>query len=115
MCHVLIIEDEVLIALDIQGMLEESGASSFAFASTESEAVEEALRRRPEFISSDVCLEEGFGSNAVATIHRELGYIPTMYVTATPENCHGCPSDHVLGKPLQEAKIVALFQKLAPI
>lgn len=115
MCHVLIIEDEVLIAFDIQGMLSESGASSFAFASTEAEAVDEARRHRPEFISSDVCLQEGYGSNAVATIHRELGYIPTVYVTATPDSCHGCPPEHVLGKPLREAQIVALFKELAPI
>lgn len=83
MCHVLIIEDEILVALNIQGIFAESGASSFAFASTEHQAVEEARIRRPEFISSDVCLEESLGSSAVATIHRELGYIPTMYVTAT--------------------------------
>ena len=115
MCHVLIIEDEALVALDIQDMLAGSGARSFAFASTEAEAVAEARKRRPEFISSDVCLREGYGSNAVATIHRELGYIPTMYVTATPEDCDGCPPEHVLGKPLQEERIVALFKELAPI
>ena len=35
MCHVLIIEDEMLVAMHLQSVLGEEGAMSFAFASTE--------------------------------------------------------------------------------
>jgi CheY-like chemotaxis protein len=34
MCHVLIIEDEALVAMDLQVCLEGLGATSFAFAET---------------------------------------------------------------------------------
>ena len=115
MCHVLIIEDEIIVALELEALLQEGGGTSFSIACTEAEAIEEARRIRPAFISSDVCLDEGKGPTAVAAIHREHGHIPTMYVTASPDDCDGCPPEHVLVKPLQEAKIVALFRRLAPV
>ena len=34
LCHVLIIEDEAMIALDLEWLLEGEGASSFAFAAS---------------------------------------------------------------------------------
>ena len=34
MCHVLIIEDELLIALDLEGLFAQHGATSFAIATT---------------------------------------------------------------------------------
>jgi CheY-like chemotaxis protein len=68
MCHVLIIENEPFIAIAIQEMLEEEGATSFAFAVTQAEAVESALARRPELITPDVKLIEGTGPCAVAQI-----------------------------------------------
>ena len=58
MCHVLIIEDEALIALDIQDMLSTAGATTFSFAETEREAVDAARERRPDVIMSDVRLRE---------------------------------------------------------
>ena len=114
-CHVLIIEDEILVALDLQAILKNHGASSFAFAANENDAVKEARLHPPAFISSDVHLEQGTGHNAVCRIHEELGFIPTMYVTGTPGDCEGCPPEHVLTKPLVESRIVALFRELAPV
>ncbi len=42
MCHVLIIEDEALIALDLQEMLSSAGATTFSFAETQGDAIEAA-------------------------------------------------------------------------
>lgn len=113
MCHVLIIEDEFLIALDIQQILESQGASSFAFAGTEVEAVAEARQRRPAFISSDVVLRLGTGPKAVQTIQRELGRVPVIFITGSPELCH--PREAVapvFDKPMNEQAIGAAFKAL---
>jgi CheY-like chemotaxis protein len=61
MCHVLIIEDEPLVAMDLENVLIEAGATSFAFASTEAEAVEQACARLPRVMTSDVRLTSGTG------------------------------------------------------
>ncbi len=66
MCHVLIIEDEAVVALHLEALLREHGATTFAFAGTEAEAVEAARDRRPALLTSDVNLREGTGPRAVA-------------------------------------------------
>lgn len=102
MCHVLIIEDEILIALDLRALLEDQGTKTFAFAGTQAEAVEAAREQKPDFITADVALLEGTGPKAVETILQEIGPVPVVFITGTPEACHPCPPPaRVLDKPLQ--------------
>ncbi|MHB8284271.1 MAG: response regulator [Caulobacteraceae bacterium] len=116
MCHVLIIEDEALIAMHIEDMLADLGATSFAFAETEAEALREARLRKPALITSDVRLRHGTGPRAVEVILRELGPLPVIFITATPEDCTQCePPARVLAKPLNEASIGVAFRELAPV
>ena len=109
MCHVLIIEDDPLAALDIRATVAVAGATSFSFADTEREALESAREHRPEVIISDVLLAAGFGPQAVSTIHAELGAIPAIFVTGTPDQCHGCPPDRILEKPFSPGELTQLF------
>jgi CheY-like chemotaxis protein len=116
MCHVLIIEDEVLVALDLQDCLAAVGATSFAFAETEGEAVDEARRRRPTLITSDVQLRSGTGPRAVAAIHQQLGPLPTIFITATPDACVPCePPSVVLAKPIHEPTLIQTFHELTGV
>ena len=115
MCHVLIIEDEAIIAMDLQGLLAEQGATSFDFADGEQEALAAALARPPALITSDVRLRDGTGPNAVCMIERQLGPVRVIYITGNPEAC--CRADErtrVLGKPLHQPSIVQAFLELAP-
>jgi len=115
MCHVLIIEDEPLLALDLQDMLTTAGATSFAFAETEDEAVTEARVRRPDVITSDVLLREGTGPRAVQTILGEIGPVPVIYITASPEQCQPCaPDASILAKPINEGIVSEAFRIVAP-
>lgn len=66
-------------------------------------------------ITSDVNLRVGKGPAAVGRICEEHGGIPTIYITATPEDCEGCPEDMVLPKPLDEARVRRAFLAFAPI
>ncbi|MBN8808269.1 MAG: response regulator [Sphingomonas sp.] len=113
MCHVLIIEDEPLIAMNIQVMLEDEGATSFDFAVTEAEAVAAALAHTPQLITSDVRLLEGTGPAAVASIHDQLGSIPVIFISGTPQDCEPCnPPALVLAKPVQAHAVGAAFRSL---
>lgn len=110
MCHVLIIEDEPFIAMDLQQLLEGEGATSFAFAATEDEAIVSAMQHHPDVITSDVNLTKGTGPAAVQSIHAQLGNIPVIFITATPADCELCdPPGIVLGKPINARAVCAAF------
>jgi CheY-like chemotaxis protein len=53
MCHVLIIEDEWLIAEYIECLARDAGATSATTVDCEDDAVAAAIDRRPEIILSD--------------------------------------------------------------
>lgn len=112
-CHVLIIEDEAFLAMDLQDLLEREGATSFDFAVSEEEAVAAALAHPPMLITSDVKLISGTGPGAIAAIHRQLGQIPVIFITATPAECMPCePPGIVLTKPLNDRAISAAFHEM---
>ena len=114
MCHVLIIEDEALIALDLQAVLEAHGATSCAFAAAQAEAVAEARGHRPDIITSDYALLEGTGPQAVSLIRIEHGPIPVIFITAMPQLCTSFAAPmRVLAKPLHRPSIGAAFREMA--
>ena len=109
--HVLIIEDEALLAIDLQCFLEELGAETCALADTEAEAIRLALDRRPDLITADVNLREGTGPAAVRIIRESIGDIPVVYVTGHPECCGTLDANtHALEKPVLWLKLVEALQ-----
>jgi CheY-like chemotaxis protein len=82
---VLIIEDEPLIALDIQTLVEQLGHDVTTIARTHTEAVRSALKRRPGLILADIQLADGSsGLDAVNEI-LALRETPVIFITAFPE------------------------------
>jgi CheY-like chemotaxis protein len=83
--NVLIIEDEPIIAMDIEELVEGCGHRVVGVATTEAEAVEIAARTKPGLILADINLGlGGDGTQAVARIMR--GHqAPVIFVTAYPE------------------------------
>lgn len=98
--HVLIIEDEPLVALDLQSFLEELGADSVEIAETEEQALVLACETRPDLITADYGLREGTGPDAVRRIRDDLGDVPVVYVTAQPDRCRGDGDHAVIPKPV---------------
>jgi CheY-like chemotaxis protein len=114
MCHALVIEDEFLIADYVAELAGEAGATSIDFAETERDAVAAARERKPDIILSDVKLLVGTGPAAILRIQEEIGYIPVIFITATPEAC--CPrqaSAVVLVKPIRQDDFMREFSRLA--
>lgn len=82
---VLIIEDEPIIAMDIEELVRNCGHRVIGVAATESEAVEIATSNKPGLILADINLGAGGdGTSAVARILRRH-QAPVIFVTAYPE------------------------------
>ncbi|HYV04381.1 MAG TPA: response regulator [Blastocatellia bacterium] len=83
--RVLIIEDEPLIALDLENIVSELGHQVVATAQTHGEAVAKAHSHRPGLVLADINLGEGgSGIDAVSEILNSFD-IPVIFITAYPE------------------------------
>jgi len=83
--RVLIIEDEPLIALDLETIVTEIGHEVVGSATTRRDAVALAAKTRPELILADVQLADGSsGIDAVNDILKDIN-VPVIFITAYPE------------------------------
>jgi CheY-like chemotaxis protein len=82
---VLIIEDEPIIALDLENLVTELGHRVVAIAATKDDAVSKAKSERPGLVLADINLGEGgSGIDAVSEILASFD-IPVIFITAYPE------------------------------
>ncbi|SIQ93158.1 MULTISPECIES: response regulator [unclassified Bosea (in: a-proteobacteria)] len=82
---VLIIEDEPIIALDIETMVEELGHTVTGVARTQREAIALVAKKRPGLVLADIQLADGSsGLDAVNEILSSID-VPVIFITAYPE------------------------------
>ena len=108
--HALIIEDDALTAFLLQDLLESFGYTSFDFASGEDAAVRAARRKRPDLVTADVRLAQGTGVDAVDRITAARP-VPTVFVTASPEQIEARRDAIVVRKPVDEAHIRSAVER----
>jgi len=109
--HVLIIEDEPLIAMSIEDALRDCGCTSFAFAASVEQAVAAAKARCPDLITADVQLSPGCGIDAVAAICGGPA-IPVIFITGTAGEVHlRRPGSIIVHKPFDDAIIKAALRR----
>lgn len=83
--RIMIIEDEPLIAMDIEQMVEGLGHSVVGVARTRKEAVDLFEKTSPKMVLADIQLADGSsGIDAVNDILRTSA-IPVIFITAFPE------------------------------
>ncbi|PTS91502.1 MULTISPECIES: anti-anti sigma factor/receiver protein PhyR [unclassified Caulobacter] len=83
--EVLIIEDEPVIAADIEALVRELGHEVTEIAATRGEAIEAVARRTPGLVLADIQLADGSsGIDAVKDILARLD-VPVIFITAFPE------------------------------
>ena len=83
---VLVIEDEAIIAMDIQGIVAGMGHRVTGIARTRSTAVDLASRDRPDLILADIQLaDKSSGIDAVKDILSQFDEIPVIFITGFPE------------------------------
>lgn len=112
--RILIIEDEPIIAMDLQILVESAGHEVVGVASSEDEAVAIAERERPGLVLADVNL--GHGGDGAMAVERILARhaTPVIFVTAYPERLltgTGVEPAFVIAKPFEPTTLaVATFQ-----
>lgn len=83
--RVLIIEDEPIIAMDLETIVRDLGHDVTAVAVTRDEAVAEARAQRPGLVLADIQLaDDSSGIDAVKDILSEFS-VPVIFITAFPE------------------------------
>jgi CheY-like chemotaxis protein/DNA-directed RNA polymerase specialized sigma24 family protein len=83
--RVLIIEDEPIIAMDIESIVTDLGHLVVGIAVTRDAAVAEARAHQPSLVLADIQLaDDSSGIDAVADILAEMD-VPVIFVTAFPE------------------------------
>lgn len=84
--RVMIIEDEAIIAMDLEDLVANSGHLVTGVARTRAEAVALAAKDTPDLILADIQLaDNSSGIDAVTDILAELGERPVIFITAFPE------------------------------
>ena len=108
---VLIIEDEVLIALDLEALVASLGHRIIGVARTHAEAIKLAQTTRPGLILADIQLADGSsGLDAVNELLRSFD-APVIFITAYPERFltgERPEPAFLISKPFQPALVSAI-------
>ena len=84
--RILIIEDEAIIAMDLESLVTEIGHRVTGVARTRKGAVDLGKRERPDLILADIQLaDNSSGIDAVRDLLADLGDVPVIFITAFPE------------------------------
>jgi CheY-like chemotaxis protein len=83
---VLIIEDEAIIAMDLENIISEMGHRVTGIARTRAEALDLGKADPPDLILADIQLaDNSSGIDAVNELLQSLGERPVIFITAFPE------------------------------
>lgn len=80
--RILIVEDQGIVATDIEGCLEDSGFEVTAIATSMADAIREVSKSRPDLVLMDIRIQgEADGIDAADRLRRDFG-LPIIYLTA---------------------------------
>ena len=112
---VLIIEDEPLIALDLQNVVEDLGHKVVDVARTHREALKAVQHHQPGLILADIQLADG--SSGLEAVNEILGAfeVPVIFITAYPERfLTGAPPEpaFLIAKPFSVETLRAVISQV---
>jgi DNA-directed RNA polymerase specialized sigma24 family protein len=111
---ILIIEDEPLIAMDLEALVEGLGHNVTGIARTRTEAVKLAAEKRPGLILADIQLADGSsGLDAVNDLLKSFE-VPLIFITAYPERFltgERPEPAFLIAKPFQPANVSAVISQ----
>ena len=101
--RILVVEDEILIALELESVLQDAGHTVVEIAASSQEAVECGAKLKPDLAFVDIHLADGPTGVDVARRLREIG-VTVLFMTA---NAKRIPEDYagaqgVISKPYTE-------------
>src|SRR5215470_9030730 len=111
---VLIIEDEMVIALDLEQLVENLGHRTIGIARTRAEAMALSKAKRPGLILADIQLADGSsGLEAVNDLLNSFE-VPVIFITAHPERFltgERPEPAFLISKPYQQSTVSALVSQ----
>ena len=111
---ILIIEDEPLIAMDLESLVEGLGHNVTGVARTRTEAVKLAATKRPGLILADIQLADGSsGLDAVNDLLKTFE-VPVIFITAYPERFltgERPEPAFLIAKPFQPTNVSAVISQ----
>ena len=114
--RVLIIEDESIIALDLETIVQDLGHEVVAISSTRRDAVAQARAHKPGLVLADVRLADGSSGIDAVTDILESFDVPVIFITAYPERLltgERPEPTYLISKPfLAETVVAAVGQAL---
>ena len=112
--NVLIIEDEPIIAADIEALVNELGHTVDDIAATRTDAVKAAQKKTPGLVLADIQLADGSsGIDAVSDILGEFD-VPVIFITAFPERLltgERPEPTYLISKPFQPKNVKAAISQ----
>ena len=111
---VLIIEDEPIVALDIESIVTELGHRVIDIAATHAKALKSVHKKLPGLILADIQLADG--SSCLEAVNEILGAlsVPVIFITAFPERFltgERPEPAYLLTKPYQRDALVGLISQ----
>jgi CheY-like chemotaxis protein len=114
------VDDEAIIALEMEAMLESFGYTVVAIAGSESEAVRLSLSKHPSLILMDVRL--GRGGDGINAARAILGQMPVAIVfcsayardPATRARMEEVQPAGILSKPILPSDLRDTLERLSP-
>ncbi len=113
--RIMVVEDEAIVALDLQSKLEDKGYEVPAILATGEDAIKRAGELLPDLILMDINLAGQLdGTQAAEQIHKQYD-IPVVYLTAfsdekTLERAKGAAPFGYMLKPFEEKKLYATVE-----
>lgn len=108
--RVLVIEDEAIIAMDLEAIVEDLGHDVVATTATADDAIAAAREHHPDLVLADIQLADGSsGVDAVKVILEEMD-VPVVFITAYPERLltgERPEPTYLVTKPFRTEEVVA--------
>ena len=117
--RVLIVEDEHLVARDLERRLRRFGYTVVTFVTTGMEALHQALEHQPDLVLMDIRLRGKMdGIEAVESIRKQLNvriiYLSAYIDEATLARAQATHPDAFLHKPFSASSLQATLQRVLP-
>jgi CheY-like chemotaxis protein len=111
---ILIIEDEALIALDLENIVEGLGHRTIGIARTRAEAIALSKKKRPGLILADIQLADGSSGLEAVNDLLTTFEVPVIFITAYPERFltgERPEPAFLVSKPYQQSTVSALVSQ----
>lgn len=111
---VLIIEDETLVAMELEALVEDLGHQSVGVARTHAEAIALAKVKRPGLILADIQLADGSSGQDAVNELLDSFEVPVIFITAYPERFltgERPEPAFLIGKPFQSSTVSAVISQ----